>query len=690
MSCTGCGGAGRLRCCPSQAWPLVLTLLGVAQFAWGLEFAGQRAVLRHSILVTQLPVGTEAERLGPQAGSMLRASYGEGARIVRLDPDGTLHVLTPGFHSACEPDVSFDGKRFLFAGKRTPQEPWNIYEMAIDGSGVRQITRGLGDCRYPGYLSTQYVITATEPWYQITFVCTGQGWVNEAGGGPAAALYSCRLDGSEVKRLTYNLSSDYDPVIMWDGRLLYASWQRASLEHGLRGRIRIFGINTDGSDYAAYVAPVGRQIQHMPCTTPTGLAVFVQCDRALWDGAGTLAAVETRRPLKTYRPLTAEADGLFHSPAPLPDGRLLVAWRPADGTRSHGLYCLDLTWRRAALVFDDPAFHDFHAKAVFRRDEPDGRSSVVDESVPHGVLYCLNVYLSDLNAKQQPWVRPGVPLRVRVVEGMARTKAASPGTREAAAPEPPWPALAPRRVLGEVPIQKDGSFVLEVPANTPLELQILDETGMSLRRCGWIWARSRFNQGCIGCHEDPELSPENVMTDALRRWAMRGGAYADEDIEAQRKKSGGAPAGPRRELSSRPGAARPAVDFRRDLVPVIAAKCAGCHDPQGSPPRLELPQAASAEAADAAARRVYTALMAREGSPAENPWGKYVHPGRARTSPLVWHLVGRNTSRPWDQPWPQRPVKPIEPGRLPPLTDAERQRFIEWIDLGAPWEVSFQ
>ncbi len=620
---------------------------------------------------------------------MLRAPYGQGARIVRVDPDGSVHPLTTAFHSACEPDVSFDGKRFLFAGKRTPQDSWDIYEMTVDGSGVRQITRGLGDCRWPGYLSTQYVITATEPWYQITFVGTGHGWVNEAAGGPAAALYSCRLDGTEVKRLTYNLSSDFDPVIMWDGRLLYASWQRASLEHGLRGRIRIFGVNTDGSDYAAYVAPVGRRIQHMPCTTPTGLAVFVECDQVPWDGAGTLAAVDTRRPLKTYRALTIEADGLFHSPAPLPDGRLLVAWRPPDGSRPHGLYCLDPGSRRLAPVFDDPAFHDFHAKAVYRRDEPDGRSSVVDESVPHGVLYCLNVYQSDLNRKEESWLRPGTSLRLRVVQGMPRTKTGPAVSRGLSLPDPAWPGLAARRILTEMPIENDGSFVLEVPANTPLELQILDDRGMALRRCGWIWVRSRFNQGCIGCHEDQELSPENLLTDALERWAKRSGAYADEDIEAQKKKRG-ALAPRRAEVSGGAAPGRPVADFRRELVPVIAAKCAGCHNENGSPPRLELPQGASPEVAEAAARQLYATLLAAEGDPAANPWGKYVHAGRARTSPLVWHLLGRNTSRPWDGEWTRRPFKPIEPGRLPPLTEAERQRFIEWIDLGAPWEVSLQ
>ena len=657
------------RACWDRAGLLLYTAFVAVGVAQGIEIAPRPAELRHAVLVTQLPVGSSGEQAFRPGAGLLRFAYGDGARIVRLDPNGTAQVLTAGFHSAAEPDVSFDGKRFLFAAKRTATDQWNIYEMAIDGSAVRQITRAMGDCRCPGYQSTQYVITATEPWYQITFVGTRHGWLNEAAPGPATALYSCRLDGSEVKRLTYNLSSDYDPVIMWDGRLLYASWQRATLEHGLWGRIRIFGVNTDGSDYAAYVPDVGRRIQHMPCTTG-GLAVFVESDRPLWDGAGTLAAVEIRRPWKTYRPLTTEADGLFHSPAPLPDGSLLVAWRPRDGSRTHGLYRFDLARNRLEPVLDDPGFHDFHAKAVYSREEPDGRSSVVSEQDPHAKLYCLNVFESDLSARQG--FGPAVARRLRVVEGVPRRLApageSSAGTGQAehgsgsGSPGPPAlePPLALRRILGEVPIEKDGSFTLEVPANTPLELQLLDDNGLAVRRCGWIWARSHQAQGCIGCHEDPELSPENYVPEALRKDAV--------------------PVTP-------PVASRRAVDFRRDLVPIIAAKCAGCHDAAGSPPRLELARLPSGEVAPDAARRLYEVLLGPDPAGGEGtPWGRYVHPGRARTSPLVWHMFGRNTSRPWDGAWGQRQAKPIDPGRLEPLSESERRMFVEWIDLGAVFE----
>ena len=66
----------------------------------------------------------------------------------------------------------------------------------------------------------------------------------------------------------------------------------------------------------------------------------------------------------------------------------------------------------------------------------------------------------------------------------------------------------------------------------------------------------------------------------------------------------------------------------------------------------------------------------------------YVQPGQARTSPLIWRVMGRNTSRPWDK---TKPSADSSIGRMPPpgsdaLTRIEKQILIEWIDLGAAWD----
>jgi len=664
--------------------------------------------LANPVVLTQLPVDKALEENTPTAGGMLRAPFGDRARILALSPDGSTRVLTEDFHSACDPTVAPDGKRILFAGKRTAGDDWNIFEMTADGSGVRQITRHLGDCRSPAYQSTLYTITSAEPWYQITLVSTAAGTQNEYGPTPATDLYSCKLDGSAVRRLTFNLSSDIDPVIMPDGRLLYAGWQRRTVHQGLLGRVALFGINIDGTDHALFAGYAGRRIKHMPCVTANGLVVFVESDRLPWDGAGSLSCVRLRRPLHSYRPITGPSEGLFHSPSPLPDGSILVSRRPVDGRGTHAVYRFDPVSRQSELVFDDARFHDVQAKIVCPGPEPEGRSSVVTEKDPHGKLYCLNVYTSDL--KDRTWMPPGTVKRLRVLEGVPFRRddagGSLPATKTGRGLQPGGsthgiPPLVPRRILGEIPVEEDGSFHVEVPANTPLELQILDADGMALRSCGWIWAKNHEPRGCIGCHEDGELTPENWFVKAMERPAP------SLDVPPQRRRT---------------------VDFRRDLMPIITRKCVPCHRPGEALPRLD----GSSEwktGTGSEPKTIWTSGRSAAGSvpvpffhgvpesPPEKgdrhrrPRGiarqeristepvpvfglprlrlelsKYVHPGRARTSPLIWHLFGRNTSRPWDTASAGKPAKRIPPGESIAPTEAEKRTFVEWIDLGALWD----
>lgn len=616
------------------------------------------AALDHPIVVTELPAARDGVPNGERSTKSMPESYGEGGRLVVVNPDGTKRILAESFSSVCDPDVSFDGKRLLLAGKKTAQDNWDIYEIGVDGSGLRQITQGIGDCRSPSYQSGFYQISdANAAWYQITFSCSRAGQWNESGSAPATALYSCKLDGSGVRRLTFNLSSDYDPHLMGDGRLVYASWQRRTLAHGLLGRVVLLETNLDGTDPAPLCVDSGRRIKHMACSTAGGLVVFVEADRMPWDGAGMLSCVTTRRPLHTYRPITDPADGLFHSPSPLPDGNILVSRRPADGSGTHGVYRFDLMSNRTEMVFDDPEYHDVQAKWIVPRREPDGRSSSSIDTDPNGKIYCLNVYQTDF--KDKTWLPPGTVKTLRLLEGISRPADVSVETASRVV----LPPLAPRRILGEVPVAADGSFNVEVPAGTPVELQLVDENGLALRSCGWVWTHNHFNQGCIGCHEDPELTPENLMVSALTSPSV----VVDSPVEQRRS-----------------------IDFRRDLMPIVLQKCLPCHAQGGSPPDLTAGGLAPADVTDAGfARTVYEVLLepAARGSEGDMR-GKYVDPGRARTSSLAWHLLARNPSRPWDGQAARGKPKQIPADAKQPLTADETRSFVQWIDLGAPWSAA--
>ncbi len=600
------------------------------------------------IVFTRIPVARVANAR-PSGGGMISASYGDGGQLVLLRKDGSTRVLTAGFESAADPAVSLDGKSILFAARKTAADHWNIFEMKADGTGVHQVTHAAGNCRSPMYQSALFYLNDARPSYQITFVSDLAGELNEYGSQAATNLYSVRFDGSELRRLTYGVSASYDPFQMQDGRILFSHWERSHPGNGPLGRIDLFAVHLDGTDYAAFSGTQGRPIKHMACTTSKGAVVFVESAHLPWDGAGSLGVLSLSRNLHSYRAITAPGDGFFHSPSPLPDGSILVSRRSAEG--AHAIYRLDVESGARTLVFSQPGYHGIQAVALAPRPEPDGHSSVVQDDQNWSKLYCLNVYENDL---KREWMPPGTARRLRVIEGMPRAagalKEASRANRDSLS------GMIQKRLLGDLELDDDGSFHLLVPPNTPIQLQILDRDGMALRTSAWLWAKNKENRGCIGCHEDGERTPDNVFVKAL------GHDAADLMLPPERRRT---------------------VDFRRDIQPILTAKCANraCH---GGTVRPRLGGADARRGAGSAEfSPAYLNLLARPEGAAENGRGLYVDPGRARTSRLIWAIFGRNTARPWDRVDRVPAARPMPPAGSAPLTGEERRAIVEWIDLGA-------
>jgi len=379
-------------------------------------------------------------------------------RLVWLDPRGTTRILSQGFFAAADPDVSFDARRILFAGKKTAGEPWQIYEMTLATGAVRRLVSMAADCRQPVYQSRIFSLDIPDPWPQAAFRCGG-------------ALYTVKFDGTLRQRITFTPWEESDPAMLPDGMMVFASKQN--------GRTQLMAVNLDGTDYSLYV-PGGDLRQ--PAVAGDQL-VFV-------EGNGTLAAVDLVRPLKTKRTLTAPADGIFSTPAGLPGGRLLVSWQP-DASRPAGIYRFHPGNKTKVAVYVRADADARQAKPVLPRPEPDGRGSVVIEDAGWSRLYCLSVFTTD----QPDRIRPGGAWRLRVYT---------------------TPAENPRKI-GDLRIEDDGSFHLETPPNTPLKLELVNPAGKVVRASSWVYARPKENRGCIGCHEDPELTPENREAKAVVR-----------------------------------------------------------------------------------------------------------------------------------------------------------------------------
>lgn len=133
-----------------------------------------------------------------------------------------------------------------------------------------------------------------------------------------------------------------------------------------------------------------------------------------------------------------------------------------------------------------PGWRVVEAIPVTARPRPAGHSSSIAPGKKSGTILCLNAN----------WTRHSKPNnasqaeRVRVLAG---------------------DAFEPAQVLGEVKLLADGSFMVEVPADTPIGFETLDAEGRVLSRLPpAIWVRPGENRSCLGCHEPGNRSPRNA------------------------------------------------------------------------------------------------------------------------------------------------------------------------------------
>ncbi len=609
------------------------------------------------LLVVQIPDVSRPQG-DPVSGLRVPSDrHVDGARIVRLSAPGAGPVnLTADFAGACDPDVSFDGQSIVFSGKKQAGDAWEIWTMRLDGSAKKQLTSGPGDKITPVFAGNRFYLDDPAPTPQIVFASTAHGWKNESADGPAWALYGMDPEGKALHRLTFNLHSDFAPDVLIDGRIVYTSWQRFGDRYAPDGLFALMGINVDGTDglpfYGNHNMP---RYKDMAAVAPTGDRVyFVESDRQHWLGGGNLAFVSRHRPMSTYQEFSTDPKGMYHSPRPLPDGGLLASFRTDRSNAVFGLYRIDpTTGRRKARVFEEAGLHTVDAQVIRTRPNPPGRGNWLIPGTETGVFYCLASHVTSL-PDQRP-VKPGELKFVRVIEGVPAMQDVPGGPRgDASSSEGPGEgaSFGLRRLLGIAPIEPDGSFHVRVPAETPVTFQVLDENYLAVRtQKAWTWVIGNENRACIGCHEDRELSPPNKLADAILKPAV------DLTLPPERRRS---------------------VDFRHQIAPILAARCAtsGCHATESAPAVAS----AGADRSGHVPALTYRTLLDPE---ARSVAGPYVVPGSAIESPLIWLLMGRHTGS--GAPPPGSFFKGMPAHEV--LSSRERIQIIEWIDLGAAWDV---
>jgi hypothetical protein len=228
-----------------------------------------------------------------------------------------------------------------------------------------------------------------------------------------------------------------------------------------------------------------------------GAVVFVKASLSSRSLSGDLAWI--RRGALHNAPLTAPPI-LASSPQPMAADELLVAREfpavPPMGTKLT-LYAFDAAMGRFVTpLYDDPKLSTVEAVPVAAHEPPRWYRSTLTPELQKGYFVCLDGYL----AEGFPQGRiAGKLTRVRVLTHDATTQRES--------------------LLGEAPMEEDGSFYIAVPPDKPVRFEVLDAVGRVVRaQRSWIWSRSGEERGCVGCHEDHALAPENRWPLALRRF----------------------------------------------------------------------------------------------------------------------------------------------------------------------------
>lgn len=397
-------------------------------------------------------------------------------QLVALDrdkPEKELKVLTEGFYAACAPDISYDGKSMLFAGQRKPEDHWQIWEMDLEKSKVRQITSGEENCIDPVYL----------PGNRFVFSRTTANDSLRAGN----SLFAGNLDGSDIQRITFDPGTYFAAHILHDGRILVIGRQL----YPSQGNQLYMVMRPDGTKAEMfYKGTENRTLSGRAREASGGKIVFTESAGAGHD-SGNLISISYNRPLHTRHELTSGIHGYFHSVFPQSSGKLLVTWRKSVDER-YSLYEFDPESKalgKAVCTITDYDILD--AVVVEQHARPKKLPSEVDKGVKTGLLLCQDIRILD----------PVMQGRSSMLKEADRIE-----------------VLGLDASFGIVKVEKDGSFYLKAMADTPFRIQTVDEQGRVVNGpCDWIWLRPNERRGCIGCHEDPEQVPENIVPLSVKK-----------------------------------------------------------------------------------------------------------------------------------------------------------------------------
>jgi len=465
---------------------------------------------------------------------------------------------------ARDPEVDFSGTKIVFSMRRDQADSYHIYEINGDGTGPRQLTRKAGVSDFdPAYL----------PDGRIVFASTRDPKIVPCNRHICANLFEMEPDGANIHQISKNTLFDGHPSIMPDGRILYDRWEYVDRAFGdAQG---LWTANPDGTSHALLYgnntpSPGGEIDGRAIPGSEAVICTMVCCHDRPWGAIGIIdrsRGMDGRAPVIMTWPANAidlvrdpgtaneawdyfaPVNPKYEDPYPLSAKYFLCSKMTGNGEQM-GIYLLDAFGNEILLHAEGPGCYDPMPLAAHKRPPVIADKRLYDGS--DGRFYIENVY----RGTHMKGVAPGSVKFLRVIEvipKMVRT-IVTWGGQGIECPGVNWHDFMCKRILGTVPVEKDGSAYFSAPSEKFVCFQLLDENGMmiqSMRSGTYLQAGERA--GCIGCHEDRRTSPVSAgsVPSAFTRPPSKL-----EDWH-----------GPRR-----------AFNYLAEVQPVFDRRCVSCHD----------------------------------------------------------------------------------------------------------------
>jgi len=401
--------------------------------------------------------------------------YIEKCQLIAVDPDKPgrhPEILSSEFFSALSPEVSYDGKSIIFAGKLTANEPWQIWEMNLRNKKFRQVTSTSDNCIDPAYLPGDRVVFSR---YIKNDSLKGEH-----------SLFTCNLDGTNNTRITFNPHTYFASSVLKDGRVTTISRQT----YPAPGKASIMVLRPDGTKSELfYQGTEGSFLFSKGMETEDGRIVFIERENNN-NNNGSVVSINYNRPLHSRVNHSSSVNGDFNSVALFRNGKFIVSYRSADSER-YGLYEFDPEKMVVEnMIYKNSEFDVIASVLVKEHNRPKKLPSEVDTAVKTGLLLCQNINITGMDSPEgNTFNLPAGRIEIMGIDSS----------------------------LGVVDVEKDGSIYLKVEADMPFTIKTLDKEGKVVNGPGaWIWLMPNERRGCTGCHEDQEMVPANRYSLAVK------------------------------------------------------------------------------------------------------------------------------------------------------------------------------